>query len=176
MHGHLCGEYKDVPRDFDAFLEWRPQLQEYYRYEAVRTYMMLFPKDAVHFILYEDLQRTPQRVIDDVCLFLGIDTFTPQHLQEAVNTHPSYVYAILGEKIARKIETSIRTTFLSRFYKPILCINNSINSLIDATPFKKKRQPRTAMRTETRTRLREFYKESNATLGKLLQRDLSTWL
>ncbi|MCB9812593.1 sulfotransferase [Candidatus Nomurabacteria bacterium] len=64
-----------------------PELIEYSLYTKwTGNYAEVFPKEQVLFIDYKEICNKPQNVIDKVCDFLDIATFTPNFLHTKYNT------------------------------------------------------------------------------------------
>ncbi|MGY2701912.1 sulfotransferase family protein [Nocardioides sp. HB32] len=62
------------PDTFAEALRARPELLEHGRYATgLDRFLMLFPRDHVHVALFDDLVADPQRFLDGVTEFLGID-------------------------------------------------------------------------------------------------------
>jgi len=62
----------------------------YYRYyEPVRRYLELFGRDRVKVFLFDDLVSEPQRTVQDVYSFLGVDpSYVPPDIEKRVNHWP----------------------------------------------------------------------------------------
>lgn len=62
------------PDTFAEALRSRPELLEHGRYATgLDRFLERFPRDAVHVALFDDLVADPQRFLDDVTDFLGVD-------------------------------------------------------------------------------------------------------
>jgi Sulfotransferase domain len=62
------------PDTFAEALRARPELLEHGRYATgLDRFLMLFPRDHMHVALFDDLVADPQRFLDGVTEFLGID-------------------------------------------------------------------------------------------------------
>jgi hypothetical protein len=62
------------PETFGEALRTRPELLEHGRYATgLARFLDLLPRDMVHVALFDDLVADPQRFLDDVTSFLGVD-------------------------------------------------------------------------------------------------------
>src|SRR3712207_2624740 len=66
-HGEEVGTFREA-------LSNRTELLEHSRYgSALRRYLEIFPREALHVALFDDLQRDPQVFIDQVTDWLGVE-------------------------------------------------------------------------------------------------------
>ncbi len=66
-HGEDVGTFRQA-------LHSRPELLEHGRYgTALQRFLRHFPRDSIHIALFDDLQRDPQRFVDDVTDWLSVD-------------------------------------------------------------------------------------------------------
>jgi hypothetical protein len=138
-------------------------------------YLDVFPRERVHFILFDDIVTDPETVIVDLYAFLGIETaYLPPQVHHRVNVRKAPRYVLLRNIVggaqelvnrsprALKVRTLIRRLGIHRFFTRIQEWN------LRAASFP-------PMRVETRERLVALYSEENVLLGQLIDRDLSHW-
>ena len=115
-----------------------------------------FPRDAIHVMLLEDLQKEPRRIYADLCRFLGVDEgFVPDGLTERHNVSRSLRSLTLRRVTGRLPRDSRFAAWLRR-----------VNRRGQGYP---------PMDAEVRARLREEFRKPNADLARWLGRDLSAW-
>ncbi len=52
-------------------------LERSYYFEPLKRYITLFGRENIQVHLYEDFQRRPQQMLDELCSYIGVDTFQP---------------------------------------------------------------------------------------------------
>jgi hypothetical protein len=82
MYLRRRGRRLDPARDLTPASVWaRPSshwMQIGHYYESLKRYFDLFPRNQIHVFLFDDLQRHPLRVVQDVYRFLNVDAeFSP---------------------------------------------------------------------------------------------------
>lgn len=165
-------------RDFEAALDaeserverGEPMIYHYMRqglyYEDVKRYMETFGPDRVHIHLFDDFQRDPLAVVEELFDFLGVDgAFVPK-------LHARY-NASRGIK-HRRFDRLLRQPGLLK------------NALGRVLPVRTRRRIKARlmglniephrMSESARLRLAAAYREDLRKLSSLLDRDLSTWL
>ena len=144
-------------------------------YQQIGKFRRLFPATNFKFIIFDDIKKNPQGVLQDLYHFLGVE---PNFVNQAI-AKPSYakqprqkfqqLYTILvaiyrwlnnNSKIGRKILNLIKEQGLNeKFHR------------LNAT---KKQYPQ--LSTSKKQELADFYRSDIQQLSQLLDRDLSHWL
>lgn len=72
--------FLDVGDTFEIFLERYPEVMEYrFYYRHIQRFLEQFPPEQLHYIMVEDIFRTPDETYRSLCNFLGIDAdFLPR--------------------------------------------------------------------------------------------------
>ncbi|MGH7804580.1 MAG: sulfotransferase family protein [Candidatus Binatia bacterium] len=132
----------------------------------VRRYFECFPRDRVHVILFDDLQRDVARVYRDTCAFLDVDpNFRPQF--DVVNANKNVRSTGLRNLLhfaSPTLRSGIRTLLPNayareRLKRRLLALNTQY-------------VPRVPMDAGLRSRLLEEFRPEIRELGDLLGRDL----
>ncbi len=171
--------------DFDATLEHMTgTIVQRGLYKAhLERYFELFPREQVRVVIFEEFRSSPQRVLDDLCAFLGLMPYSrlspgggTRHNAGTAIRHPLLyrgANALLGGFFGRSRASQTpaepastrggkrRTEgwVRSRLVHPVVFDANASYPPIDP---------------DARARLARFYDRENAGLGKLLNRDLAT--
>tara|TARA_B100000508_G_scaffold5606_1_gene4375 strand:+ start:7499 stop:8329 length:831 start_codon:yes stop_codon:yes gene_type:complete len=65
----------------------RPELLEHSRYKKYcEPYINQFPNTNILFLNFDDIKERPQEIINEVCRFCGVETFTPRFLNKKYNS------------------------------------------------------------------------------------------
>lgn len=114
----------------------------------------LFPRESLHVLLLEDLNRSPAETCRSVFRFLGVDeTFVPTNAGQALNSHVEYRSKALA-KVSRALP------------EPLRRVTRKLNR-------KDVRYP--PMDEDVRRRLDERFAEDNRALAAWLGRELTGW-
>ncbi len=161
--------FRDV---IDASLSCRDQrvgrasvLLEFGRYFGqIERYYRQFPRAQIHIWYYEDLQRSPQRLMAELFTFLGVDTsFAPdvsrRHHQPVIPRLNALAY-VLKKAGAWPYLRKLAPEPLGARLRPLLVRSRS--SL--------------QMHPADRAFLTDYYRDDICRLAVLLERDLSSWL
>jgi len=139
----------EVQRDFYAYLDkgrYLPQLQRVSR---------LYPRTALHVVIFEDLRADPDRVFRGIFEFLDVDpSYIPPDLTTRVGSHKILRSRRFHGALSRLPRSSLRRTL------------EKINTRGSEPP---------PMDPVLRARLLEGYAEHNAALAAWLGQDLSVW-
>jgi hypothetical protein len=138
-------------------------------YEQVKDYLDNFTNVKV--IFYNQLETNPQKVLDEIYTFLGVDA--------SLNTSELKQRNQSGEmkiKWFKKIITTRKNPVLNFFRKLMgretkKRLRNRIKSMLLKYNLKKTEMPQ-----ETRRKLIEIYREDIKKLATLLNKDLGDWL
>lgn len=135
-----------------------------------------FPKKNICIVLYDDIKKSPKKVLQKIYRFLGVDsTFIPTNADEVVYPAVSAQFPFLNYVL-------IHTEYILRnnYLQPVLRILEitgvrrlafRINNYINTKPLEK--YPR--MKESTRKRLNKLYHESVNDLEKLAKLQLGAW-
>ena len=143
--------------------DW-PLLEYGQYYEQVKRYFSEFPRAQVHISFYEDLERSPPRLLAQLCAFLGVDPgFAPdvsrrhqQPLIPRLNGAAYYLKKWGGWPYVRRLAP--------------VPLGPRLRSLLVRSRSSLVVQPR------ERALLAEYYRDDVTRLAGLLDRDLSAWL
>lgn len=114
----------------------------------------LFPREALHVLLFDDLRETPGDAYRSVCGFLGVDEdHVPPELGTAVNSFVAFR--------SRKLRSLTR-----RLPKSAGRVVGRLNARDESYP---------PMPEEIRASLSDRFREDNAALAAWLGRDLTSW-
>lgn len=138
-------------------------------YEQVKAYLENF--DQVKILYYHQLENNPEKLVQELYSFLGVDA--------ALNTHELKQRNQSGEmkvKWFKQIITTRKNPVLNFFRKLMgrdmkKRVRNFIKGLLLKYNLKKTEMPK-----ETRQKLIDIYKPDIQKLSGLLQKDLSDWL
>lgn len=136
--------------------------------EQIEMVYRYFDRSQVLIMLQEDMKKDMKTLIKDVFDFVGLDnTFTPD-LEKKYNESSKSIFPTLSRWLRNRSPIkSILKTFVSP--KVLSKAKNKVsrlNSEIYTPP---------PMKPETRNQLVEHYKSHNERLGKMINRDLSSW-
>lgn len=133
-------------------------------YEQVKAYLDNFRNTKV--IVFDDFRENPQKVLTEICKFIGLDT--------DFDFDTGYKYNVSGDPknpVLYKLETSRgMVNFIKKLVpqKAVQFLKNRFTG--------EKQMTRQEMNPETRKQLVEFFRDDVLKLEQLIQRDLSHWL
>ena len=165
-----------LPATIEAFFERYPEVRRvglYYRH--VQAFLELFSREQCLFLLFEDIRRDAQGVVERCFSFLGVARdFIPPSLHHRINVRKiprskTLMSAINWSRHALQKITSGRAqptwawkAKLYRFHNWVLQQN-----LKRFTP--------PPLQEAIRAQLLDFYREDTRALARFLQRDLTDW-
>lgn len=143
----------------------------YYRY--LRKYFDLFPRENIHVIIFDDVQRDPMGVLGGVSDFLGIDAGLFDERTCTPKVIPSYTTRL------RPLHYQIcNLSQITQAFLPRKDLARRIGRRLDRLD-KKLTQRASAGRDEAELRtlraLKEEFRPSNRKLAEMIGRDLSCW-
>jgi len=165
-----------LPDTVEEALARYPQLIEYYCYHRnLQPFLRLFPRERMHFMVFEDIRADTTGFFRGICDFLGIDSsFVPQALNQRVNPR-----TVLRSRTLRDLRCAIADFMVStparrNLRKGLVSLGAGRLAL---RLFRLNEKPGTVppMTPGTRRRLVEFYRKDNEALGEMMHRDLSHW-
>jgi hypothetical protein len=144
--------------------DW-PLLEFGLYYEQIRRYLDVFPREQIHISLYEDLERTPQRLIADLCAFLGVEG-------ESAELDLSHRHHVPQLPRLPRVNHVLKRSGLWPYLRSLAPrpLGPRLRSLLV--------RPRSDIRMDPADRdfLVGYYREDIRRLETLLDRDLSAWL
>lgn len=132
----------------------------------LRPYYDEFDRHRIRIYLYDDLISAPERLLDDLFEFLGIDSGFRPETSERLN-----VSGVIKNPVLRTVWT--RTHGLQRAIRPLL--SKPIRQRISRFFIRREKQP-LPFPPEQRMRLLDHYRGDVEQLQGLIGRDLSAWL
>jgi len=153
-------ERKKENYSFDYFY-----LDRGYYYHQLKAYIENFR--SLYLILFEDFEKDPNRILRELCLFLGVD-------EEFIFKN----VAAQNESAVPKSKSLSRlvTTESKLKYKLWYGFPDPVRKRIRTLFSKMNAGSKISMNPETREKLVEIYREDILKLQKLIGRDLTHWL
>jgi hypothetical protein len=142
----------------------------YHAYEVgfyarhIRRYFSLFPRENIHFVLFEDLTRRSDDTLRGIFRFLGVD-----HAVKVSTTAHNVSREVARPRLKRLLDRAVRLAY------PL--VPSSLKGRRTAKELQRlvvKKSP--PIPTELRTRLLEAYRADILETSSLIGRDLSMWL
>lgn len=97
------------PDTFGEALRTRPELLEHGRYATgLGRFLELFPRDHVHVAVFDDLEADPQRFLDGITDFLGIDRLPLAEKDRAAKLPAAKARSVLLASAARRSADWVR--------------------------------------------------------------------
>jgi hypothetical protein len=132
--------------------------------EQVRRYLNQFPRTQIGIWLYDDLTRNPGSVFDQVCMFIGVEPFSPCFTPKNVS-NPRV--GALGRILARHPQA--RQTMRKLSPTALRSVVRSVDLGISGTQL--------SLHPETKAQLWDFFHDDVAELdGILPELDVRRWL
>jgi len=132
-------------------------------YEQIKRYQQAFSRPQMHISLFEDLQRTPAAVVEDLLAFLGVNPdikleVCKRHLQDWIYRPDGLTHFLEKWRVWPYLRNLVPQPFGLR-----------LRSML---------RPRTSlqMAPADRALLIDYYRDDIRRLAELLNRDLSAWL
>lgn len=143
----------------------------------IEQYLQFFPKESFLFLLMEDLVRQPDRIVKQVCQFVGVD--------DTIDCTQAVVVANQGKQffedtIRGRITAPLRSIPIVAATATLLpqSWRNQAYNFLQKSPYGKGVRSQYApkpMRPETRQMLVDRFLVPNQALAEFLDRDLSHW-
>jgi hypothetical protein len=168
--------FQPLPETAEETIARYPQLLEYYRYHHnLQPFLKLFPRERIHFMLFDDIKTDPAGFYRRICEFLGIDpSFAPPELNERLNPR-----TVLRSRALRNLRCAVGDFMVStpatRKLRAGLVRLGAARLALKLFRLNEKPGTPPPMALDTRRRLVEFFRKENEALGQLLNRDLSHW-
>lgn len=154
---------------FRKFLTYHTEVygREGFYLEHLQRYLVLYPRQSILVLLYDDLKNDPSAFIRDVYSFLDVDTaFEPPSLKRRIN--PMLLEVTRSRGLSR-------AAMRLKAHRGLFRIGSLLEGLatvqIDANDL----PPRHQLDSETRINMADLYQEHNQRLGEFLGRDLCHW-
>jgi hypothetical protein len=167
--------YHPIPDScsFEDFINWQPDeyslAHENVKYSRnIKRYFKVFPKNQIHFIIFEDFIKNPELGYRKLCEFLDIDAgFVPSF--EKHNQNRIYKNKWLMS-IIKFTSVGLRVFFKEHVPEPVkLGVQNFIQKVITKKKIKNKMDP------ELERRLFLKFDKEIKTVEKLLNKNLDCW-
>ncbi len=134
----------------------------YFKY--LKYYLDLFSLDQFLFLIYEDFDKDPTKVVKETLDFLGVDNnFVPNNLNKRINFNVKSNYYFL---FLRRLLDNVFNSGKSKVYQLLSKWNLRKN---------KKRLNLPPMNREDRKYLKKFFNEDIKKLEKIIGKSLSDW-
>lgn len=159
----------DTKFSFNQFLTYCADVygREGFYLEHINRFLKFFPRESIHFLVYDDLVADPKGYIQKVFEFLEVDSsFQPPAVQRQINsiTKIRASRSRLVEKIADKL-------LWHRFYG----LGNWIQKYNNIYYQSDSLRPRHLPSDDLREKMHSMFEEHNIQLGEFLGRDLTHW-
>lgn len=177
-YSHYCMElrYNTVSENIDKELVLDSIIvRESLYYQQISKYLHLFPQENLKFIIYDDIKNNPQKVLEDLYSFLGVEPNfeNPEIYQSSYAKKPRQrfdkLYTILvaiyrwtnnNSRIGRKILNSLKNRGINDKFHDLNSIEKEYPQLSSAKI----------------KELIKFYQQDIEQLERLLDKDLTHWL
>jgi hypothetical protein len=144
-------------------LEIRTFLEAGLYADQMKRYLEVFPAEQIHVVIFDDIRKDLDGVIKGISTFLGIDDSFVLKDKEVKNPYTT-----------RRFTGLYRTFGAERLAKWAKVMPPFIQPMLRSVS-KKKEVNKPKADDVTKARLREYFKESNLELSKMIGRDLSHW-
>ena len=167
-----------ITDDFERTLRFGPgTLLQRSRYrEQVVRYLDLFPKAQLKFLLFEDLVAEPERIVAEVCGYLGVSPPAPP---SGAETHRNQARVPRSIRLQILRNRLFRGRTAARFHghlpgssTPSSLKERAIGGRWAGLMLRRDRRP-PPMRRETRLFLDEYFAHENEGLGELIGMDVT---
>ncbi len=163
---------EDAIREIDGMLD--PALHG----RQLQEYLNIFPKEQIYTIIYDDIRENPERAMQGVYQFLGIDdSFVAPSTHRSVNEtgDKRIKYPLLFTIIYSAYWKIRKFSWIRKLIKSMNGTGVSVALSRFGTERGGEKVIKPAMNPETRRRLKDFYTEDVLLLERLIGRDLSAW-
>jgi Sulfotransferase family len=163
------GRRFDAAHDLKAGSSWARQNSRWMqigRYgEQLARYYALFPQEQIHVFLFDDLQRNPLGVMQDVYRFLGVDPSFVPNVETPHNTG--------GLPTSRLLERVLTSKLVNQRIKPLVP-SGAVNWARRLRSRSLRRPP--ALPADLRAQLTSYFREDVLRTSALIGRSLDHWL
>lgn len=126
--------------------------------DQVKRFQKFYSLDKMHFIIFENFIRDPEKHLKNLFNFLGVDYFLNIVEDNGIKANKSYIpFSIKAQYYSYNIFKD------SLVHKVINYFNRLFSSQVPP------------MSNETRTKLNSYFSEYNDQLSELIELDLSVW-
>jgi len=170
-YSDFCMLYRrgQVDHEVSRHLDWnrtkmRRFLADGLYAQHLRRYLDYFPAEQLTILLHDEVAHTPERALARVSSALGIAPWPAQTLvAKRVNDGQAALVPLFLRRLPSPIK---RVAAPLRGWGPFERCRGLIARKVDYPP----------LPAETRRRMEDFYRHDVEELGRLLRRDLSSWL
>jgi hypothetical protein len=165
-----------VPNSFGKFLQEYPDFMDYGRYyEKLLRYMNYFPKEKIHIILYDDIQKQPRIVLKNLFSFLDVeDNFEPHTLSTRRNQRQGVHSIALRNAVGKTVDFFRTNPNVAGATK--LARRLGADRVVDwIQQINLEDQEFPPMDGSIRQKLVAYYAPGNSKLADLIGRDLRSW-
>lgn len=159
----------DPDRDLTPEASWARPDSHWMRigryHELLAPYFDRFPRDRIHVFLFDDLKRTPARVVADVYAFVGADPGFSPDLDTPHN--------VGGVPSSMLVERVLTNKAVRRVVEPLVP-TRTINSIRRLRTRNLEKPP--ALTPELRRELQAPFHDDIVKTSELIGRDLDAWL
>lgn len=138
-------------------------------YNQVKEYLNTFDKNSVKICLFDDFDKNPKQVIDDIFRFLGVDDNFNPNINIKHNTSKLSKFGTLN-RFFNDYDHPLKKVLRPIFFNTVGRDNTDRLFHYTRDKFRLKMKP------ETRRYLNELYREDILKLQELIGRDLSSWM
>jgi hypothetical protein len=173
---HMINRLYSTTKTFEEFIDCNAHYVETgFFYSQTMHFLKYLDKENFNFVVYDDIVEKPDVVISSLYKFLGVDSsFVPPSLHNKVNIASGAKFELLKNIMGNASET-LKSSSLGLKY------NSFLNKLgvHDICRWIQQKNLKPAVfppiKPETRSRLIDLYSKENLLLGKLINKDLSSW-
>ncbi|MCH2146718.1 MAG: sulfotransferase [Phycisphaerales bacterium] len=149
---------------FESALEQDPNFYDRGRYiEQIEALLEHYPREQLHFVLYDDLKQNDKAYLDSILDFLGIDS-------TRVN---SQIGLVRNASIFPRLRKTLHTLGLKSVVNAIS--RSAIGDVVRKRNKKKRKSSALSMNPQTRSELVAYFKPYNEKLASFLNRNLDHW-
>lgn len=162
-----------VTMTFEEALEQNPIYLDAGRYlDQIEQYLEVFPRERLLVVLFDDLRRDPQAVMDDIYGLLELEPRPISRADRVANRSNRVARARTAGRVRRVPGVSAALRVLPPSVK------DRGYRLVQRSPLGRRWERGlhvAPLADETRQRLQEYYRRPNEELAEFLGRDLSEW-
>lgn len=180
---HLAREFRTPTASFNDCLDrntiwWKRNdlIKEGFYFKNLSPFYKLFPKENIRVYLYDELNENPEKVLQDIFLFLGVNPDFKPDLSIKFNQSGiiknKFLNSIYGQHglVSRAVKTVFPSSVVNKL-RNLSLVQWGMNELRSKNLAKPKMDP-----VVRHTLTHEVYGEDIKNLQQLIGKDLSHWL